>query len=342
MARGGLRSQKQDAMGTRSRDNKSPLISTVFPLISFFWTVCIAGTLAWHTTGEYHQTTATMLSQSRSFFKQIVTTRYWNSLHGGVYVLISERTPPNPFLEVPNRGITTRDGLRLTMINPAYMTRQIAEIASHRDQVQFHITSLNPIRPANAPAEWEFRALTNFSNATDEHYEWWEAGGDEGKYFRYIAPLWTEQPCLKCHAAQGYSEGDLRGGISVSIPADQVISDQNTHIRKVVLGYLTIWFLGLAGVFMAYRLISREYRKRSALIEKLQNAHQEVRTLQGFIPICAWCKRVRNDEGFWDQIESYIRDRSEADFSHCICPDCLRKFFPDHDPAENNDEENNR
>ncbi|MBF0529927.1 MAG: PAS domain S-box protein, partial [Deltaproteobacteria bacterium] len=69
--------------------------------------------------------------------------------------------------------------------------------------------------------------------------------------------------------------------------------------------------------------------ERERLIQELQVALNEVKTLRGFIPICASCKKIRNDEGYWEQIEEYISDRSEAQFSHGICPDCAKKYYPD-------------
>jgi hypothetical protein len=54
----------------------------------------------------------------------------------------------------------------------------------------------------------------------------------------------------------------------------------------------------------------------------------EIQTLHGIIPICASCKKVRDDEGAWQQVESYIRSRSDAQFSHGICPECLDKMYP--------------
>ena len=61
----------------------------------------------------------------------------------------------------------------------------------------------------------------------------------------------------------------------------------------------------------------------------LQEALAKVKTLSGFIPICASCKKVRDDRGFWSQIESYVSEHSDAEFSHGLCPDCVGKFFPD-------------
>ena len=75
---------------------------------------------------------------------------------------------------------------------------------------------------------------------------------------------------------------------------------------------------------------SRNYLKQKN--EELQNAIDEIETLKGIIPICADCKKVRDDKGYWNQIEIYIRDHSDADFSHSICPDCMKKLYPDYIP----------
>ena len=70
-------------------------------------------------------------------------------------------------------------------------------------------------------------------------------------------------------------------------------------------------------------------KEREKLIIQLQQAVSEIKTLQGFLPICANCKKIRDDEGYWQQIEKYIEDRSDAQFSHSICPECTRKLYPD-------------
>ncbi len=68
---------------------------------------------------------------------------------------------------------------------------------------------------------------------------------------------------------------------------------------------------------------------REKLIAELKNALAQVKTLSGFLPICASCKKIRDDQGYWNQIEIYIRERSNAEFSHGICPECAKKFYPD-------------
>ncbi|MCK4795463.1 MAG: HAMP domain-containing protein [Desulfobacteraceae bacterium] len=71
--------------------------------------------------------------------------------------------------------------------------------------------------------------------------------------------------------------------------------------------------------------------EREEIISNLQEALAKVKLLSGFLPICASCKKIRDDKGYWNQIESYISQHSDAEFSHSICPDCVKKLYPDLD-----------
>jgi PAS domain S-box-containing protein len=73
---------------------------------------------------------------------------------------------------------------------------------------------------------------------------------------------------------------------------------------------------------------------REKLIGKLQDALNKIRTLRGIIPICASCKKIRDDKGYWNQLEIYINEHSEAQFSHGICPECAEKLYPDLKPQK--------
>ncbi|MBN1483875.1 MAG: response regulator [Chloroflexia bacterium] len=71
-------------------------------------------------------------------------------------------------------------------------------------------------------------------------------------------------------------------------------------------------------------------REREELIRQLQEALRRIKQLRGMLPICAHCKKIRNDKGYWQQVEEYISEHSEAEFSHGLCPDCLRDFYPEY------------
>lgn len=75
--------------------------------------------------------------------------------------------------------------------------------------------------------------------------------------------------------------------------------------------------------------VRRRDDEQKKTITELQKAFSEIKVLRGFLPICASCKRIRDDKGAWNQIESYIKEHSEAEFSHGICPECAKKLYPD-------------
>jgi len=75
--------------------------------------------------------------------------------------------------------------------------------------------------------------------------------------------------------------------------------------------------------------LKEDINEQQRLINELEKALSEVKTLSGLFPICSSCKRIRDDKGYWNQIESYIHEHSDAQFSHSICPDCIKKLYPD-------------
>ncbi len=75
--------------------------------------------------------------------------------------------------------------------------------------------------------------------------------------------------------------------------------------------------------------IRQQQDEKDILIAQLQEALDQVKTLKGIVPICASCKKIRDDKGYWQQVETYIQKHSDAEFSHGVCPDCLRKYYPE-------------
>lgn len=104
---------------------------------------------------------------ARSFFDLIVMTREWNAKHGGIYVPVTQKTRPNPYLDAVKRDIGVNNTLTLTLVNPAFMTRQLSDI-SKNERVRISITSLDPLRPGNKPTKIEKRALQEFEKGINE------------------------------------------------------------------------------------------------------------------------------------------------------------------------------
>ncbi|WP_096427829.1 ATP-binding protein [Labilibaculum antarcticum] len=213
-----------------------------------FWLFLMGMSFSWNYHLVVSNNQMVVLNKSRSFFDQILVTRAWSSEHNGIYVPITEKTKPNPYLKDPFKNITSTDGIKLTKINPSYMTRQIAELNKNNYNLQFHITSLNPIRPENKATENEAKALNEFELGAKEKLEFHE--NDTVHEYMYMAPLVTQKSCLKCHSHQGYQEGDIRGGISISFPAEPYTNGVNKQILSLSIVHFIILILGYAGIIL--------------------------------------------------------------------------------------------
>jgi len=223
-------------------------------IAAILWFTFILSSFAWNYYSVNKNNERVVLNKARAFFNQILVTRSWNSAHGGVYVPITEKTLPNPYLKDSLREIVTINGMHLTKVNPAYMTRQVAEINKDND-IKFHITSMNPIRLANEADDWEKKALKYFTDKDSELLELVKSNSTSD--YRYMAPLITEKSCLSCHAEQGYEEGEIRGGISVSFPSDIFESIVDQQITSLGFVHIIILITGLAGMILYSSMIKK-------------------------------------------------------------------------------------
>jgi hypothetical protein len=273
-------------------------------------------------THQQYEQLATVVG--RSIFQELIVIRRWNSQHDGVYVPVTETFQPNPYLQDASRDITTTDGRKFTKINPEYMTRLISDLLNQDKGIKTHLTSLKLINMANKADAWENRALERFERGSNEQFS--IIGSDQSAVFRYMAPLKTEASCLKCHGTQGYKIGDVRGGLSISfsyVPFQNAVNKSNrqiisVHILFLLIGLTVTYFLGK-------KLIIR--------IKELQEALLHIKRLEGFLPICSGCKKIRKEgadateQNSWTPFEAYIREKTDAEFTHGLCPECLKKLY---------------
>ena len=244
------------------------------------WTGCIAASLLWNLYEQREKILELARNSAQITFENDVLYRRWASKQGGVYVPVSELTPPNPYLNVPDRDITTSSGLSLTLVNPAYMARQVNQMAADIHGSQGHITSLNPIRPENGPDSWETAALKSFERGTKEVSSVEKIAGEE--YLRLMRPFVTEKACLKCHASQGYKEGDIRGGISVSIPMAPLSAIERPLIAGISLAHLLLWIVGIAGIVVSKKGLEKQILARERAEAVLSESADKLRIVSDF------------------------------------------------------------
>ncbi len=179
---------------------------------------------------------------------------------GGVYASV-ETISPNPYLNVPKRDIETKNGDKLTLLNPAYMTRLIFEAIKKKSSLPVinKITSLKFVNPMNAPDEWERNALHAFEKERKEATEIASINGEP--YLRLMRPFITENSCLKCHGRQGYEEGDIRGAISIAVPLKPYY-DLATQTRNAsVITYALFWLVGCIGLVVFSRFRQKQEQR---------------------------------------------------------------------------------
>ena len=234
------------------------------------WTVFVGVVLLWSLLHQKNGAMEMARMQGRSTFEKDLVYRRWAAGHGGVYVPVTEKTPPNPYLShIKDRDITTPSGVALTLMNPAYMTRQVHELGAEQYGLKGHITSLNPIRPANLPDAWEKKTLETFSKDITEISSIEEMGG--AAHMRVMRPLVTEKACLRCHAEQGYQEGDLRGGISVSVPMAPLWAIARRYTVMLVVGHGLLWLLGVGGIGVGAQRLRHRLSERRRTEEQIRD-----------------------------------------------------------------------
>ncbi len=218
------------------------------------WTLAIGVSLAWSLSYQRHAFETTLHTEAAAFHGMDMEYRNWIIHSGGIYVPVTDKTPPSPWLsQVPERDITTPSGKRLTLLNSSYVVRLVHEgMGGASSPLRGHIASLRPINPVNAADAWESRALEAFARGERELSSI-EKMEDGKNYFRYMKPMITEQDCLKCHAQYGDKLGDIRGGVSVSIPIDGLLLDERSERNALAGGHGLIWGLGLLGLFLGGR-----------------------------------------------------------------------------------------
>lgn len=252
------------------------LFQTIFIYIITGWSVlvfCFMGFAVWQ---EF--ITARYLAHNEALVsvKKDLAYRTWVSSHGGVYVPVTEHTPPNPYLShIKNRDIITLDGKKLTLMNPAYTLRQMMEDYSKLYGDKAKITSNILLNPINQPDDWERRALQIVEKSREAYYEIQTI--DDEQYLRLLNPLITEQSCLKCHGFQGYKVGDLRGGVSVAILLKPYYHQAMQKSWPIIARYFILWLLGAGGLWFGKK------KARQFIDERIRYYEQNIYSLVDMI-----------------------------------------------------------
>jgi diguanylate cyclase (GGDEF)-like protein len=272
-------------------------------LLACAWTFVVFVSLLVSITVHRQEVLTTSLNVARAYIDKDILYRNWNSLHGGVYVETDKGLLPNPFFppSVKDRDVITPSGRHLTLVNPAYMTRLINELAQNEHQMSSRVSSLKPLRPENIADVWETSALQSFEKGALEISSL-VTEEDSIRYLRLMRPLVTEESCLPCHVHQGYKTGDIRGGISIKLPMTLFESSLRKEIGIFLVAHGVIWLLGLTGLYIGYtrlRLHTKERNIAEAELVRLNVILEDQATTDSLTGLC-------NRRKFFEKLQEKI------------------------------------
>ena len=264
-------------------------------LITLLWGLLLFTLFRWTAQREDEYTTGLARIQTATLFSSIVDTRDWNANNGGVWVREHPGCPANPWLPEEERTLRAEGGTTLVKVNPAYMTRQIAESFTST-LASFRISSLSPKRPENRADQWETGALLSFEK--DRHELFDLVSDKEGMRYRYMAALPAKESCIQCH--QDKKVGDVLGGISVSISAFPILASVEQCNSMVRLTFGLIGFIGVLGIGGATFQINRKKeqaeeanRAKSVFLSRMSH---DIRTpMSAIIGLTAIAKKNAGD-----------------------------------------------
>ncbi len=114
--------------------------------------------------------------------------------------------------------------------------------------------------------------------------------------------------------------------VNVGLASKDYLAQWRRESRNI---WIVSGLFGLLTTFLGTLVLRAWNRERAQRMQQLSEALNEVKALRGLLPICSGCKKIRDDHGYWNQMEAYIQDRSEAQFTHGMCPDCAKVYFPE-------------
>ncbi|BAE50810.1 PAS domain S-box protein [Paramagnetospirillum magneticum] len=254
----------------------------------FSWSLLLGGSLAWNIAKQREITLELATNTAQANFNKDVAYRLWASSHGGVYVEPDAKTPPSPWMaHLPDRDLIANDGRKLTLMNPAYMLRQMMQDHGELYGIKGRIVGIVTLNSDNTADPWEAEAIRQFAAGTKS--EVMEVSDIDGKPFlRLFKPFRMEPSCQKCHGHLGFQDGEVRGGIGVSVPLAPYLTGEANVVRTMATTHGAIWGLGM----LAIGWIARRSHSRLAANARMTRAlHDSEKHYRAIVET--------SSDGFW-------------------------------------------
>ncbi len=218
------------------------IILIVFPSLGIIFT--------WAAVQNQTQSNEQVVNQARILSRQIILTRQWITDSGGVFVNQESEGARDIAFFFDDTMQTAQGSYR--RFTPSMVTRKLSQYSNRQDLYRFRLASLNPLNPENKPDNFEREALNLFkSERLDETFRYAHRNGTQ--FFQYMVPLYLEQQCLECHNREEDSVNAVRGGLSVFLPVDEMLSATRKNHFKLAIAGTGLIFMTILTLFLLMR-----------------------------------------------------------------------------------------
>ncbi|HSH68507.1 MAG TPA: PAS domain S-box protein, partial [Deferrisomatales bacterium] len=238
--------------------------------LTVLWTLTLTASLGWLLHQQRIEEKAAAAITARVSYEADVKYLSWLSALGGLFVNAEVEFPPDPHLGgAPGSGILLPDGTKLMPLTPIYVLRLVHALDIMPLEVSSRLTSLTPVVPEDVPDPWEAEALGALSRGQRERVDLAEVDGEN--YLRLMKPLRLGQDCINCHEKEGYREGFLQGGISVTVPMDRPEEFGRRSDAYLYAVHAILWLLGTGFIGYGARSLSARIRERDQALEEVSD-----------------------------------------------------------------------
>jgi diguanylate cyclase (GGDEF)-like protein/PAS domain S-box-containing protein len=247
-------------------------------LLFIIWTLVIVGLAKWKIDSNSKTTHQLAESQARANFNKDKAFRLWLTGHGRVYIPVGDKYQPDPYLaHVDERDITTPSGIKLSMVNPAWIVRDLDRQYHQFYGVTGRVTSLSPLRPENQPDSWEKAALLQLEQGVREVIEYTNI--DNEPYLRLIQPLPIKKGCMLCHKDLEKKTTSVGGGVTIALPMKELLARQGRENSKDFQLFLITWVIGALGLLISFFSLKRQTFEKEIAILSLISSRSRIQAI---------------------------------------------------------------
>ncbi len=247
-------------------------------IVFFIWTMIIACLAVWKVNNNAETTHRLAESQARAHFNKDKAFRLWLTGHGRLYIPVGDKYQPDPYLaHIPDRDLTTPSGIKLSLINPARIVRELGGQYKKLYGISGRVTKVSPINPNNEPDAWERASLLKIEQGTQEILEFTMI--DSQPYLRMIQPLPLKKGCLLCHFELSGKTNGIGGGVTISLPMSELLQQQNITSQNDELMFFIVWCLGtlsMGTVFIRLQIQTRNTEKAISKLAESQSRNMAI------------------------------------------------------------------